>query len=191
MSQDLLVNLIIAILTALTSAGGVVAFYRTRTQNKVDERTQLQQAQSAFQAQILTQLTTLSAKVDQLDVAKDKVEDRANTLDKQVERLTVEGEYRKAENEQQQHRITALQQENIEQASRLAQAEEARAGATQKWQVELAMRQFLERENNALREEVNRLHKKVMETYTRIEVPNDDMRPETSQAEQSGSESPS
>jgi chromosome segregation ATPase len=138
----------------VAGGGGLVALYRARTQNRVDERRQLTEEQIAFRSAMAAELATLRAQTAALAGDKDKLESQMYEQGRALERL-------KFLDEQKTEQIQKLQAQNAEQAAQLAAQQreleglrDEKAAVVQQLTIITATKEFLERENGALRREL-------------------------------------
>lgn len=128
-----------ALAGALLGGGGLAALVRAKVQNRVDERTQLSAEQVQFREH-------MRAEIARLDERSRNLESRNQKLEEQVLSLTIQ-------NSKQADQIEDLKKENETATRQLATTN--------------AKNDFLERENNDLRRENQRLREKLPQ---RIEV---------------------
>src|SRR4051794_28390908 len=140
-------DLLPAAVGLLGGGGGAVAWYRARSQNKVDAGRLVFDQQAAFQQGLATEVARLSALVQVLGNDKDKLEGvlseqgrllvRLETLDEiktqQIERLEGQNKELSARVDEQQREIQELREQKATIGQQLATV--------------TASMQFLEREN--------------------------------------------
>jgi len=136
---------------AVGGASGLAALLRARTQNKVDERSQLSTEQQAFRRDMAAELAVLRTSVGSLVQDKEKLEQK---LDEQREQLVELRTLDRVKTDQ----ILQLQQQNLTlEQTVAAQQQQLKTLDEQKNSVErqlinmTAARDFLERENGDLR----------------------------------------
>lgn len=142
-----------AVIGFLGGGGGVVALYRARSQNKVDERRQLTDEQIAFRNAMAAELSALRTQVSELSRRNDVLEDDAKKTASLTAGLKTTNEYQARQLTQQQEQITQLQRANAALEARLAELVEEKAKVVQQLQVAIAEKGFLERENAQYRQE--------------------------------------
>lgn len=150
-------DILVAGLGVVGGGGGVVALYRARTQNKVDERRQLTDEQVAFRAAMAAELAALRQQITDLSRRNDVLEDDAKEQARVSAGLQKTNEYQAAELAEQRSQIAQLQQANAALQTQVAQLIEEKAMVIQRLTVSEAQRSFLERENNQLRQELGTL----------------------------------
>lgn len=148
---------VIAMVGLLGGSGGLAAYLRARGQNRNDERSQLTTEQIAFRQALAIELTALRAQVTELDKSKDALEDKAAEQGKQIAVLSKENEYQARSIAAQAEQIGRLSDQNAKQASQIAALTEENVSATQRLAIVTAQKDFLEKECNELRMEVQRM----------------------------------
>ncbi len=152
---------VIAVVGLLGGSGGLAAYLRARGENRNDERSQLTTEQIAFRQALAAELTALRVQVAELDKSKDALEDKAAEQGKQIAVLTRENEYQARETKLQAEQIGLLRDQNAKQASQIAALTEENTSTTQRLAIVTAQKDFIEKENNDLRREVERLREKL------------------------------
>jgi chromosome segregation ATPase len=161
----------LAVVTALLGGGGAAAFFRSRGQNKADLLNAMTAAQVAFakeQSEYRASISADLAAIRQREVEQDNREQaqerRNQELSAALAERTREIGGLQAQISSSVERIRELEtmyrqllEEKGRLSARLEQIEIERASAVQRLQTEMATRQFLERENNEIRKENDRL----------------------------------
>ncbi len=136
---------------------GWATIVRARGQNKNDERSQLTTEQVSYRQSLREDMAILRAQVAELDKSKDALEAISAEQGKQIAVLSRENEYQAREMRAQAEQISALHDQNGKQASQIATLTEERQQHISRLAVVTAQKDFLEREVNELRTEVQRL----------------------------------
>ncbi len=140
---------------------GWATIVRARGQNKNDERSQLTTEQVSYRQSLREDMAILRAQVAELDKSKDALEAIAAEQGKQIAVLSRENEYQAREMRAQAEQISALHDQNGKQASQIAALTEENTSTTQRLAIVTAQKDFIEKENNELRREVERLREKL------------------------------
>lgn len=150
-------QIVLAVFSLFGGAGGIVALYRARSQNRTDERKLLTDEQIAFRSSMSAEIGRLSALQTALSADKDKLEEKISEQGQLIVRL----QERDAQKEKE---IGLLQQQNADLLERanaqqieINRLSEEKAQVVQRLQVVQATKEFLERENGDLRRENGRL----------------------------------
>lgn len=149
---------VIAYFTGL--AGLITAaatWYRNRRASSNDERTQLSNEQIAFRQAMATELGALRAEINNLRTANDKLEAQQLESVRVQERQAVKLEVAEDRIKSQRERIEALERENATLTAAVAQGTDERAKLAHAAQMAVSTKEFLERENAAIRTENERL----------------------------------
>lgn len=164
-------DLLLPALTALLGGGGVAAWLRSRGQNKADlmnaltaERVALAKEQADYRAAITAEIATIRQREAVQDQREESHERRNQELSASLSDRVREIGGLQAQVKVQDERIRELDtlyrasiEDKAKLAARIDQIEAERASAIQRLQTEMATRQFLERENNEIRKENERL----------------------------------
>jgi chromosome segregation ATPase len=148
-------------LTTFVIGGGLVAFYRARSQNRVDERAQLQKEQAEFRQALSGELGALRGQVQQLAATNDKLESTVNEQGRELERLRTLDEVKTGQIQRLQSQNSEQGRQLAEQATQIQALTDEKAQMIQRLQVSESQRTFLERENGQLRQENQRLREKL------------------------------
>jgi Tfp pilus assembly protein PilP len=168
------------VLASLVAGGGLATLLRAFGQNRTDrynavtaERSQLSTEQAEFRAAMAAQLARLDAQVAEQSRRNDALEIQGLEHVKQIAVL-------ERDKDVQAHQIANLQRQNegqgkqiTEQHARIEALTEEKAQIIQRLQVAEAKADFLERENNQLRQENLRLRERLP---TRVEVSDESLK---------------
>src|SRR5512138_2334388 len=91
-------SLLMAIGSLLVGGGGVAALWRTRSQNRTDERSLLTDEQVRFRADMAAELAALRTEIANLKAANAKLDDRNDTLVKENGELSGRVRYLEEQN---------------------------------------------------------------------------------------------
>lgn len=152
---------IVLVVGSLLGGGGLAALLRARSQNRVDERAQLTTEQQSFRQSMAEQIARLQAQLDGGAKRNDVLEQELRTLGKELAALQKTNEFQAQQLHDQAEQITVLRTQNATQAQQIAALTEEKAGIVQRLQAEVLKSDFLTRENNELRHEVQRLREKL------------------------------
>lgn len=141
----------------LAGGGGLVAFYRARSQNRVDERTQLSKEQADFRAAMAAELSALRTQVTAQLALNDKLESLVAEQGRTIERLTVHDEVKTQQIAELRGQNAELLAKLNDQSNQIAVLQNDKAQAVDRARTLELKVGVLERENNDLRGEVNRL----------------------------------
>lgn len=144
--SDAAINLIIAVVSALLGGGGYAAYVRAQGQNRVDLYTAA-----------VERITKLEARSDEQDKRNDQLARQNAEQQGMIGALTNEKDGLNRRLETQRVLIDDLNAR----VARLGVLEEENARLRQQLQVETSKREFLEREVNALRQEVASLRQQL------------------------------
>lgn len=146
-------TIIIAIVSALTSGGGVAAYLRARGQNRVD---------------MLTALGERCARLEERNDAQDKRNDELARLNAdKLGRIASLERDRETLNERLGIQRQLLDEQSVKLAM-LAEREEENAQLRQQLQIEISKREFLQREIDSLREQIRALLTEIERLRARI-----------------------
>lgn len=134
-------------------AGGLAALLRARSQNKVDERTQLSAEQQAFRRDMAAELATLRTAMGALVQDKEKLETRLDEQREQLVELRTLDRVKTSQIEQLQARNSTLEQTVAAQQQQIKTLDEQKSSIEKQLLNMTASRDFLERENTQLRRE--------------------------------------
>lgn len=137
--------------------GGFTALLRARSQNRVDERTQLSKEQTDFRALMHAEIGRLSALTTTLSTDKDKLEERLAEQGRLIERLTTLDEVKERNIAELQKLNAELTQRVTSQQTEIEALREEKARVVQQLTVAQATKELLERENNIIRLEASGL----------------------------------
>lgn len=146
---------------AMLTGGGLAGLIRARSQNRVDERAQLTTEQQSFRQSMAEQLARLQTKIDDGEKRNDVLELELRTLGKDLAALQTTNAYQERQLHEQAQQIADLRTQNATQAAQIAALTEEKASVVQRLQAEVLKSDFLTRENNELRHEVQRLREKL------------------------------
>jgi phage shock protein A len=141
MSSELL-NVVIAVLSAILGGGGYAAYVRANGQNRVD----------LYQAAV-ERIARLEARTDEQDRRNDQLSQANAELNGKIAAIT-------HENESQSERLRVqrvLIDEQSQRVAKLGTLEEENGRLRQQLQIEMSKREFLEREVRTLRQEIAEL----------------------------------
>lgn len=150
-----------ALVAAIGGLAGVAAYIRARGQNKYDERSQLSEEQQKFRQAMFEQLGVLRTQVQEVEKRNDVLETEGRRQAEMIAGLSTKNEYQERQLSLQAEQIQTLREQNVRQAEQIAALTEEKAAYAQRVQIAEAKANFLERENNELRREVNRLKAKL------------------------------
>lgn len=135
----------------------MVAILRARTQNRVDERTQLSSEQISFRQSMATELAEVRAENRGTAARNDTLEKELRDQGKLLAALEERDAQKTKQLELQAQQILELKNQNAGQAQQLATLTEEKAQMIQQLSIVQAKYEFVERENGELRRENERL----------------------------------
>lgn len=148
---------VISLIIGLLGGGGLVALLRVRTQNRVDERTQLSSEQVSFRQSMAAELAEVRAENRTTASRNDTLEKELREQGKLLAALEERDAQKTEQLKLQAQQILELKTQNAAQAQQLTQLTEEKAKMTQKLAIVQAQYEFVERENGELRRENERL----------------------------------
>lgn len=154
-------SIVVTIAGFLLGGGGLAALWRTRGQNRNDERSQLTAEQQAFRQSMASELSSLRQQILEVEKRNDLLESESREQAKQIASLTTQNGFQQTQLSQQATQIASLTTQNATQAAQIAALTEEKAAVIQRLQVISAQKEFIERENNDLRKELWRLRGKL------------------------------
>lgn len=161
-ASDLSVGqVLLALLSLLGGGGGLVAWYRARGQNQTDERKQLTEEQASFRASMAAEIARLSALQQAEAVANDKLESELAEQGKQLARLQALDVIKEGQIKELQDQNRGLLVRSETQQAEIESLREEKARVVQQLTVAQATKEFLERENAALRQEASGLRAEI------------------------------
>ncbi len=154
-------SIIVALLAAVLGGGGVAGWLRARGQNQTDGRAQLASEQEAYRRQLGEQIARLQTRIDESEKRNDVLEQELRTQGKDLAALQTTNAYQERQLHEQAAQIGELRTQNATQAQQLAALTEEKAGVVQRLQAEVLKNDFLTRETNDLRREIQRMREKL------------------------------
>lgn len=145
---------LMALAGILIGGGGLAALWRTRNQNRVDDRRQLTEEQAAFRRDMAEQLAALRTQVAELSRRNDVLEDDAKKQAVLTARLEQTNETQAGQLLRQAEQIRELEKTNTTLETRLLELVDEKAALISRVTALQLTKDVLERENNDLRREV-------------------------------------
>lgn len=143
----------VTLMVGLFGGGTLAALLRARTQNRVDERKQLTDEQTAFRRDMAEQLAALRTQVAELSRRNDDLERDAKEQAKLGARLEQTNTFQADQLKHQAEQIRELERTNTALEQRLLDLVDEKAQLAQRLTALQLTKDVLERENNDLRRE--------------------------------------